>query len=200
MAILSSFKLTEILESPVGRIALWVLIALVGLAILRKLWTWIRPQKSDESPDAALIVRLESPPEKAPTTQVLVRNLSSRLVAIVVAPLGGGGQVQSIGQTLDLVDKLVPGLSTAIDEHEAVVKLWPKQLSSTGFGHALLRYVHIPEEWRGSRWCAVCGPASLVDQRFLLGLVIVFDSPTNMELISVENDGEWPSVVRVADL
>lgn len=196
---LLSFEFNEFLTTPAGKIATWVLALLVGLGILRKLWKWLHPPRSGDSPDSALIIQLELPTEILGTRPVHVRNLPCRMAAVVVAPLGGSSQVPSIGQVPGLVDKLVPNLSKAIEEHGPIVKVWPRQFSSSGFGHALLRYVRIPDnEWRGSRWCAICGPAFLQQQRCIMGLVIAFDSTSNMELITLENDGEWPEVVHVA--
>ncbi len=197
---LSSFELTEILKSPIGRIGIWVLAVLVGLGILRKLWSWLRRPKCDEDPESALDIRLEHRPEKTLAYSVHVRNLPSRLAAVVVSPLDGRTEVPSIGQVPELVDKFVPGLSKAIEEHDPIVTVWPRQFSNTGFGHALVRHVQIPDdELRGSHWCIVCGPAFLREQRCVIGFVFVSDSPNNMDLIRVANDGEWTSVVHVAD-
>jgi hypothetical protein len=200
MPSLSSFELTEILKSPVARIGVWVLAVLVGLGVLKKLWNWLRQPKGNANPDSALIIRCESQPEKPLAFPVHVRNLSSRLAAVVVAPLGRSTQTPSVGQIPSLIDKFIPGLSKAIEQHGPIVKIWPMQVSKTGFGHALIRHVQIPDDqWRGSRWCIVCGPASLLEQRFIIGFVIELDSPNSMDLISLESDGEWPSIVRVTD-
>ncbi|MEO2036704.1 MAG: hypothetical protein ABGZ35_31905, partial [Planctomycetaceae bacterium] len=148
----------------------------------------------------APIVRLEHQPEKPLKCQVQVRNLSSRLAAVVVAPWGSSTEAPSIGQIPSLINSFVPGLSQAIQEHDPVLKVWPRQVSKTGFGHALMRNIQIPDgKWRDSRWCLVCGPASVHEQRFVIGLVTVFDAPNSMDLIKVQNDGEWSAVVRVAD-
>ncbi len=195
---LLSFEWTEALESPVGRIAIWVLAVLVGLGIFTKLWNWLRRPQDDEG--STPIIRLESRPEKPVGFPVHVRNLPSRLAAVVVAPLSGSTQVPSVGQIPGLVDKFVPGLSKAVEEHDPIVKDWPRQFSTTGFGHSLVRYVQIPDdEWRGSRWCLVCGPGFLGEQRYVIGFVVAFDSPNNMDLVRVESDNEWTSVVHVAD-
>ena len=197
---LSSFDLTEILTSPFGRIGIGVLVVLVGSSILWKLWKWFRPPKTDEGPESAPIIRFESRPEKHFGLSVHVRNLRSRLAAVVVAPLDSRTIVPSVEQVPGLVDKFVPGLSRAIEEHNSIVKVWPRQYSNAGFGHALVRHVQIPDdEWRGSHWCLVSGPAFLREQRCVIGFVIVADSPNNMDLIRVESDGEWTNVLRVAD-
>ena len=105
----------------------------------------------------------------------------------------------SVGEIPRLVDRFVPGLLDAIQEQDPVVTAWPRQVSRTGFGHALIRKIQIPDgDWRGSRWCLVCGPASREDERFVMGIVTVFDAPNSMDLIRVDNEGEWPAVVRVA--
>ena len=200
MPSLSAVEFSEFLKSPVGRIGVWVLVGLVGLAILKKLWSWLRPAQGEPSPDPALIIRCESQPEQPHAFPIHVRNISSRLAAVVVAPLGNTTQTPSLGQIPALIDRFIPGLSQAIEQHDPILKVWPKQVSKTGFGHALIKDVQIPDDqWRGSRWGIVCGPASLLEQRFVIGLVVVFDLPNSMDLISLENDGEWPSVVRVTD-
>ena len=195
---LLSFGFTEVLESAIVRVAICVLAVLVGLRILRKLWNWLRRPPGDER--STPIIRLESHPTKPVRFPVYVRNLPSRLAAVVVAPLSGSTQVPSVGQIPRLVDKFVPGLSKAIEEHDPIVKDWPRQFSTQGFGHSLVRYVQIPDdEWRGSRWCLVCGPGFLGEQRYVIGFVIAFDSPNSMDLVRVESDSEWTSLVHVAD-
>ena len=197
---LSSFELDRILQSPLVRNGIWVLIAIVGLGILNKLWNWLRRPTGDASPDMAPVVRLELNPTKPLAFPVHVRHLPSRLAAVVVAPWGSGTEAPSVAHIPSLVNNFVPRLSNAIQEHGAVMKVWPKQVSKTGFGHALMRNIHIPGgKWRDSRWCLICGPASVREQRFVIGLVTVFDASNSIDLIRVENDGEWSGVVQVAD-
>ena len=195
---LLSFELTEVVKSPVGRVVIGVIAVLVVLGILRNLWAWLRRPQADQ--DSAPIIQLESLPEKPHGFPIHVRNLRSRLAAVVVAPLSQSTEVPSVEQIPDLVDKFIPSLSKAMVEHDPIVKEWPRQFSIQGFGHSLVRNVQIPDaQWRGSRWCLVCGPGFVEEQRYLIGLVIAFDSPNNVDLVRVESDGEWTSFVHVAD-
>lgn len=197
---LSSFELFRILQSPLVRIGIWVLVALVGLGILSKLWNWLRRPTGEAAPNRAPVIRLEVQPDKPLVFPVHVRNLPSKLAAVIVAPWGSSSETPTVEQIPSLVNKFVPGLSKAIQEQGPVVAVWPRQVSKTGFGHALMRNIQIPGgKWRDSPWCLVCGPASVREQRFVIGIVTVFDAPNSMELIKMENDGEWPGVVRVAD-
>ncbi len=193
-----AFDLSQLIDSPVGRIGVAVCVGLVVIVILRTLWSWIRGPKQQADADSPLAIRLDAVSETTPESPVRVRNIPASLAAVVLAPVGKSSEAVTVESIPALADRFVPGLSQVIERQAPQVKLWPRQVSHTGFGHALIKNVQIPDaEWRGSRWCVVSGPAILGEQRFDLGLVVAFGSPNSMDLIKLEDSAEWPGVVQV---
>ncbi len=123
--------------------------------------------------------------------------LPVRLVALVLAPAGRGGEID-VDKLPNMVDQLVPGLHDAMGYHQPVFRRWVDQVSVHGFQHAFLSQVNLPgNKGKGSCWSAFAGKFTAGDRAFLAGLVVCADQPNSYGTSVIDHEGRWADVLRV---
>jgi hypothetical protein len=193
----------SLLHDPMKRRLVLFAAGLIGLAIvlavLRGVARWFRRPVDTSRTDDSLAIDLASlPAAGSDSTRLTVYHVPVRLAVVVIAPLGRESEPPTHSEVPKLLDRIVPGLAAAMRNDQTIVKVWPRQLSATGFAPSLMRHVRLPgDKGRGTPWCLVAGRTTFGDGSYAVGLALGADAPNNLGLISVESEHQWLDVVRV---
>ena len=196
-------QLRSLLDASGLRPKLPFILALFGLVavllVVRRVLAWIgRPGRTAIVDSSLLIDTSTLPlPRGDGTMRVTVYHVPVRLAAVVIAPLGREAESPSVGAVPRILEAVVPGLSDAFASDEPVVRIWPRQLSATGFAHSLARHVPLPGTGKGSPWCLVAGRVSVGRQSFAIGLALAAATPNNLSLVTIESEHQWLDVLRI---
>lgn len=196
-------KLEALWTDPTKRQLVLFAAALVGLAILlavlRRIAGWFRRSVPVSTTDESLVIELSALPAAEPgATRLTVYHVPVRLAVVVIAPLGRESDPPTHSEVPKLLDRVVPGLASVLSHDQTIVKIWPRQLSATGFAPSLMRHVRLPgDNGRGTPWCLVAGRTTFGDASFAVGLALGADCPNNLGLIAVESEHQWLDVVRM---
>jgi hypothetical protein len=120
------------------------------------------------------------------------------LALLVIAPAGREGQRVADSQVGDVLDRAVPGLGKLMRLQPPVIRHWPGQLSSDGFGRAFFRECGLPHEGLGTPWSNVVGPIQTGDQRFFVGLLLRSSRANNLKQLSIAKETQWTEALRVS--
>ena len=125
--------------------------------------------------------------------QLLVLNQRVRLALVVAAPVGK----RQIGKVDSLLEQVFRGLGeVSIDDHPRV-RVWPPQLSKTGFAPTFFRLTKRPDPpGKPSRWILLAGPAQAGPTPVLIGLAVYADAPSTAGLVTMD-ENQWREVLRV---
>jgi hypothetical protein len=210
-AMLFADALTDLLDQlqsylPEG-VPAWAVVAGVGLIVvlvllllLWKLWRVLfGRRKKEDAWDHNLDIDLDACP--LPTRPVGDRRLTvyhqpARLRLVVVAPIGREADVDATAVE-KLLDKVVPGLGTAVQQDRPKVRVWPSQMSHHGFTASFHR--HTPKAaGRGepSRWVLLAGRAQAGRQQLMIGLGLWVDEPSTIDRVNLESH-QWLDVLRL---
>jgi hypothetical protein len=125
-----------------------------------------------------------------------IYNLPVRLRLVVVAPVGADAEVDATAVE-KLLDRVVPGLGDVARHDRPRIRVWPPQLSQTGFSSAFHRRTRKPEaDGDPSPWVLVAGRADVGRQAVLLGLGLWAGEPNMLGRKSLEPH-QWLDVLRV---
>jgi hypothetical protein len=195
--------LEALLQDPQKRRLVMFAAGLIGLAIvlaiLRRIMRWFRRSVPVSVVNESLVIELSALPTAEPgATRLMVYHIPVRLAVVVIAPLGRDSDPPTHSQVPKLLDRIVPGLASALSHDQTIVKIWPRQLSATGFAPSLLRHVRLPgDKGRRTPWCLVAGRTTFNHASYAVGLALGADSPNNLGLIAVESEHQWLDVVRM---
>jgi hypothetical protein len=202
-AAISFSQLESLLNDPNKRQLLLFAAAVMGLAVtlavLRLLMQWLRRPSPPPQADQSFLIDLASLPIAEPgKTQLMVYHVPVRLAVVVIAPLGRDSHAPRHSEVRDLLDHLVPGLAAVMTNDQTLVRIWPQQLSATGFAPTLLRHAPLPSDrGRGTPWCMLAGRTLFGGASFAVGLALAATAPTNLGLINVQSDHQWLEILRM---
>lgn len=186
----------------------WLVLGVVGLlallavwSLLRRLWRALfgRRQAREKDWDREYAEDLSAcplPPRGPGERRLTIYNLPVRLRLVVVAPAGTDADVDATAVER-LLDRVVPGLGDVARNDRPRIRVWPPQLSHTGFSAAFHRRTHKSEaEDDPSRWVLVAGRVNLGRQAVLLGLGLWANELNTLGRKSLEPH-QWLDVLRV---
>jgi hypothetical protein len=135
------------------------------------------------------------PPEAGPQLQCY--NVPVRLVVVVLAPVGRGSHLPATDRLPKIIDQIVPGLQAIAAAHGPRIKLWPPQLSTQGFAHALFAELPLPgNRGKGTAWCALAGRFTADGQPFLAGLILRAAAVNNLSQTILDRETQWLEILR----
>jgi hypothetical protein len=138
----------------------------------------------------------DGPPPGLPVLELY--NLPVRLAAVVLAPAGRAGVLPPAEHVPRVLDALLPGLGKVADMHQPRIRLWPAQLSTTGFAHSFFQHARLPgNAGRNTPLSAVAGPFRRGDQPLVAGLVLCAAAPNSLGQIAVDMHEKWLGCLRV---
>jgi hypothetical protein len=116
---------------------------------------------------------------------------------VVLAPAGKQNFVDPEAAA-DILNQLAHGLGAVAQIDKPRVRVWPPQLSHSGFAPTFHRLVSRPEpDGQPSRWILIAGPVRAGGGPVLLGLAGYADKATMEGRLSME-ENQWASVMRIA--
>jgi hypothetical protein len=159
---------------------------------------WLMRGKRKHDPEAGLSEKLAEypPPPAQGRLRLTVQGQPVRLRLVVVAPVGKK-PISGDAAVEPLLDKVVRGLGEVARQDKPRIRVWPTQLSSAGFAPTFHRLTHKPEgPGRPSRWILLAGPARAEEQQLLLGLAVLADKNSKLDMLTLE-PLEWVEALRV---
>jgi hypothetical protein len=181
-------------------LVLLLLVLVAVLLVVHRLVKWMGRPPRTVVVDPSLVIDTSTLPlpHGDGAMRVAVYHVPMRLAVVVVAPLGRDAAPPSSDSVLQILDAAVPGLGAVAATDELLVRIWPRQLSATGFAHSLARHVPLPgDKGKGSPWCLVAGRVSLGRQSFAIGLALAAAAPNNLSLVAIESEHQWLDVLRI---
>jgi len=138
----------------------------------------------------------EGPPASGP--QLECRRVKVRLALVVLAPVGRASTLATGGGLDNLLEQIVPGLGEVFNAQRPPVKLWPPQLSHTGFTASFFKNVPLPgNRGRGTPWCSLAGTCEIECKNVNVGLVMCAAKPNNLGQEVVQHTHGWSDELRV---
>jgi len=174
----------------------------VGLVVVFVLWRLLARRRGRlAKPEMDLTIHLASLGTAGPPPGVAVLehyNLPVRLAAVVVAPAGRVHPLPPPEQLHTVFEAVAPGLGQVVVSHDALIRRWPEQLSTTGFAHVLFRHAKLPgDAGKGTAWCSAAGVAKVEGHSVMIGLVMRSAHPNGLGQVIVEQETKWLDVLRV---
>lgn len=145
--------------------------------------------------DSGLREQLDRYPPPAGSPSLRIRHLPAWLRLVVVAPVGKGSLVDAVTLPL-LLDRAVPGLAEVLSRDAPCVRIWPAQLSASGFANAFHRCTPTAAaEGEPSAWVLLAGRAQGAGQSVFLGLGLWCERPTTLGRLTLEPH-DWAGQLR----
>jgi hypothetical protein len=131
--------------------------------------------------------------------RLTVYHLPVRIRLVIVASMGRETGLDALAVEA-LLDQVVPGLGDAARRDRPKIRVWPAQLSHTGFATAFQRRMHKPEsDDLASQWVLVTGRTQMGRQPLLVGLALWADEPNMVGRLNLEPH-QWLDVLRLRRL
>ena len=195
-------RFQQLLQSLAGRREVyWLLALLVVWLLVRqipKMFGGTKRKPETASPLDFDVQTLAPPVAGVDELVVRVYHVPVRVGLVVIAPLGRDAPLPGRGAIRELLDQAIPGLGTVMQHDQPQLRLWPAQLSASGFVHSLARHVKVPGEGgKNSLWCLVAGRVLASDRPFMVGLALCATEPNSLGVITVESEHKWLDVLRI---
>src|SRR5262245_52403610 len=181
----------------------WILVAVViGLLVAALVLLKIARSRKKEPPDLEKALREDlknypPAPTVADMRQLSINGIPGRLRLVVMAPTGKTQENIMPDHVAELLNNVVRGLGAFVTSDKPRIKVWPPQLSISGFAPTFHRLVESPDAVdRPSRWVKLAGPARTGKRPILLGLAIYADEPCQLGDVNVETT-EWGELLEV---
>jgi len=168
--------------------------AVAGLVVLAVLKTLFGGKKKHVDLQANLAESLAgyppAPPHKGPRILTIL-GVEVRTRLVVVAPFGKNQSAISADDIPELLDDVLRGLGEVARGDKPRLKVWPVQLSATGFAPTFFRLVTSPDaEGQPSTWVLAAGPARAGSRPILLGIAAQASDPHKLGRLILENK-DW---------
>ncbi len=187
-------SLTALLVLGGGALGLFVIVLVVFLVLAN------RGGGSGKAADDDLSINLMALPEDpipAGGNSLEFYGTPVRLMVLVIAPAGRGAPPERT-ELPQIAEHLLPGLMPILSTHQPIFRLWPAQLSTTGFGHVFFNNLRLPgDRGKGTPWCGVVGRFAIDGRPFLAGFVCKADKPNGLGEVYIEHEGGWLDVLRI---
>ena len=153
-----------------------------------------RGKKAD--PEAGLgddLSTLPPAPKGQRHYQLYVMNQPARLRLVVVAPVGK----KTVGKVDSALEQVFRGLGEVSFDDKPRIRIWPPQLSTTGFAPTFFRLTRSPDaDGKPSRFVMLAGPARAGATPVLLGLVVEVEDRSKLGKLTM-TETQWGEVLRV---
>jgi hypothetical protein len=180
----------------------WVLFAalaglvVAGLVLLRIAAGRKRPHPDLEKGLREVLAEYPAPPPAGPW-RLTLNGDPVRVRLVVVAPTGKHHGPLTPDDVRGLLDDVLRGLGEVVGHDRPRVRVWPPQLSVSGFAPTFHRLVASPDAGApASRWVKLAGPARTGGRPILLGLAVLADRPLKLGDVQVEST-EWKELLRM---
>ncbi|MFL5342259.1 MAG: hypothetical protein ACJ8F7_19095 [Gemmataceae bacterium] len=187
LAVRFSFGAEEI--TAVGAVLL--MIVLIALIVAKR-----RRPKFDTDAGLDEFLANFAPVPPAGTHRLTFEGQPVRIRLVVLAPAGRTAELLP-SMAEGVLEAVVHGLGSAAQFDKPRVRVWPPQLSQTGFAPKFFRHVRRPEaKDEPSKWILVAGPALAGPGVVLLGLALETAKPTRRGSAPID-EIRWPELLRI---
>lgn len=127
--------------------------------------------------------------------RLLIDSIPVRLRLVVLAPIG---DVEvNLDDAEEILDRLAPRLGDVARQDRPRVRLWPRQVSASGFAQQFNANVVTPEaDGEQSEWILVAGRAKIGKRALMIGLAAQSKTPTSIGAKTVDID-DWTRLLQV---
>ena len=178
--------------------------ALIGLGIVFKLVSGLfKSGKSSGRLEDSLAIDIEKlpvgpMPQDGPVLEFY--NWPVRVALVVFAPAGTGAEKLSIDRWNEAFDSIVPGLARVVNAQRPTIRIWPTQLSTSGFASKFFQHVPLPgDNGKGSVFSATAGTFVFDHRPMLVGMVFEATEPDRHGQYAVNNPNDWLGILRVKE-
>lgn len=163
--------------------------------LLLFLFNLVRSGGKKKQPDQEVGLREElwEYPDPPPPglSHLFCEGLSVRLRLIVMAQTGTGGNEITADEIPGLLEHVLRGLGGFVETDKPRLRVWPPQLSISGFAPRFFRLVQSPDkEGESSNWILAAGSHRVGNKVLLLGMALYSEQPTTHTRLLLENK-EW---------
>jgi hypothetical protein len=166
-----------------------------AFVVLLLLFSVMKRQKKVD-PEAGLgddLSTLPPAPKGQRHYQLYVMNQAARLRLVVVAPVGK----KAVGKVDSALEQVFRGLGEVSFDDKPRIRIWPPQLSTTGFAPTFFRLTRSPDaDGKPSRFVMLAGPARAGATPVLLGLVVEVEDRSKLGKLTM-TETQWGEVLRV---
>jgi hypothetical protein len=157
--------------------------------------------KSNTIPDQRKSLRenlADFPPApNKPGPRLTVNGIPVRVRLVVVCPTGAASDRIATDDLGELLDEVLQGFSGILDRDKPRVKVWPPQLSVTGFAPTFHQVVESPDpEGAKSPWILLAGPARAGGKPMLLGLAVYAETAVKLGRMTLQGK-DWQETLRI---
>ncbi len=192
----------DFVASEEGR---WAIIGvLAALCFLLVLSSALRRWRSFTSDTGSLELLEEvfsyppAPNLPADAKPLVLYGLPVRLRLVVLGPLGKDAGNITASDVDHIVERMVPGLSARLRLDMPRIRLWPTQLSQSGFIAAFRRNTPLPDvEVKLRSWVLVMGKVLLDGKPIAVGLAMQSTEPNTFGPIVLQHAHQWMEVLRI---
>lgn len=193
--------LETILSSTEGRWAVIGLIAILAfLLILQrflKFWNRSQSKVSDSALLEELATYAPAPPLPADAKPLVLYGLPVRIRLMVIGPLGHDAGTVQPEEVAAIVDRIVPGIYTRVVQDATRIRLWPTQLSYSGFIASFRRLSQLPADVeRQQRWVLVMGKVIRNGAPIAVGMALQSTEPHTLGPVMLQHAHQWMEVMR----
>lgn len=139
-----------------------------------------------------------SPNLPADAKPLVLYGLPVRLRLVVLGPMGKDAGEISANDVDQIMERMVPGLSARLRMDMPRIRLWPTQLSQSGFIAAFRRNTPLPDvEVKLRSWVLVVGKVLLDGKPIAVGLAMQSTEPNTFGPIVLQHAHQWMEVLRI---
>ncbi len=180
----------------------WLLGLLVVLFVVRRFAAFSRQPRRKQPEPSPLdfdVQGIPAPSRDETESPLRAYHIPVKLGLVVIAPLGREVPMPLPAHIPDFLDQAIPGLGDVVRHGTAEVRIWPFQLSETGFIHNFSRHVKLPKDGvEASRWCLFAGRITAANRPYMLGLAACAVEPNNLNVVAIQSEHHWLDVLRIA--
>lgn len=172
-------------------VAVAAALGLLALAAFKVLFGGRKKHVDVQAGLAEKLAEYPPPPAHKGSRILTVLGVEVRVRLIAVAPFGKNQSPISPDDVAGLLDDVLRGLGGVVATDKPRIKVWPVQLSATGFAPTFFRLVHSPDaEGTASTWVLAAGPARAGNRPILLGIAALARDPHKLGRLILENK-DW---------
>jgi hypothetical protein len=177
-------------------LAVLVVVGTIVRGLLRGLWRGIVGRRRHEW-DKGLRANLDDLPAVNGKPSLCVYHVPGWVRLVVVAPVGKSMIIEP--ETVPfLLERVVPGLGSAVLQDRPQLRIWPAPLSTLGFTNAFHRCMPTGRrEDEATGWVLLAGRAQGGGHTLFVGVVLWTSEPTTFGRMNLE-PRQWLDVLRLS--
>jgi hypothetical protein len=155
-----------------------------------------KPGKDPEEGLQEILADIPAPTKGERHYQLYVMNIPVRVRLIAIAPMGK----KTVGKPEVALEQILPNLGEVSFDDRPRIRVWPPQLSKTGFAPTFFRLTKKPDaDGKPSKWILLAGPARSGSMPVLLGMAVLAETANKHGLLTM-TETQWAEAVRIEEI